>query len=159
MVVEPTPAAAGVVRQELGTLEVAEQVFRDLALKAIGEMEGVAGVGRPGGIFRRRSPAQALQVERGEGEVAFSIHLSVCYDVRIPELVDELRQRIREEVENATGYRVRAINVTVEHIVPPGTKGGARPRRRPQAEVQESASPSTPVPPELPKAAPGPGQQ
>ena len=121
---EATPAATAVVQQELGTLEVAEQVFRDLALKALGDMEGVANIGRAGGLFRRRSVAQALQVERGEGEVAFSIHLSVRYEVRIPELVDELRQRIRDEVESATGYRVRVINVTVEHIVPLCAGGG-----------------------------------
>lgn len=116
---ETMAEGSAVVKQELGTLEVAEQVFRDLAMKAIGSLEGVASVGRPGGIFRRRSAAQGVQIERGQGEVAFAIQLSVRYDVRIPELVEELRQRIRDEVEGATGYKVRVVNVTVEHIAPP----------------------------------------
>ncbi len=155
---EPPPAAA-VVQQELGTLEVAEQVFRDLALHALGEIEGVANVGRPGGLFRRRSLAQALLVERGEGEVAFSIHLSVRYDVRIPELVEELRARIRDEVESATGYRVRVTNITVEHIEPPETRHRAAARRPRAAEAAEPADRPAAVPPELPKSPPDAGQQ
>ncbi len=156
---ETTPAAAAVVQQELGTLEVAEQVFRDLALKALSDIEGVANVGRPGGLFRRRSVAQALQVERGEGEVAFSIHLSVRYDVRIPELVDELRARIHDEVESATGYRVRVINITVEHIVPPESRPRASARRRRPTEGHEGGERPAAVPPELPKGAPGSDQK
>lgn len=138
----PTPPA---LRQELGTLEVAEQVFRDLAEKVVSDMGGVASVGRRGGLFRRRSAAQGVQVERGEGEVAFAIHLSVRYDVRIPEMVDDLRQRIKAAVEGATGYAVRTIHVTVEHILPPES---------PQEPPEEA-----PNPPPLPTAAPDPGQE
>jgi uncharacterized alkaline shock family protein YloU len=113
------PEAPGVVRQELGTLEVADQVFQDIVRRVVSDVGGVAAVGRSGGLFRRGSAAEAIHVERGLGEVAFSIGLSVSYDVRIPEMVDELRRRVKAAVEEATGYRARTINVTVEHILPP----------------------------------------
>jgi len=131
---QPAPA---VVRQELGTLEVAEQVFRGLAMQALSEVGGVAGVGRAGGLFRRRSAEQALAVERGEGEVAFSIHLSVRYDVRIPDLVEKLRRRVRAAVEDATGYKVRAISVTVEHILPPEEPPPLAPPELPKGTASE----------------------
>ncbi|HPD16298.1 MAG TPA: Asp23/Gls24 family envelope stress response protein [Planctomycetota bacterium] len=130
-------APSGVLRQDLGTLEVTEDVFRDLVRKVARDVPGVAGLGRPSGLFRRSSVADAVQVERGEGEVAFSIALTVCYDVRIPELVEELRARVKATVENITGYRVRAIHITVEHILPP-EEG---PRKPPDGTV---------VPPPLP---------
>jgi len=112
-------APGGVLRQDLGTLEVAEEVFRDLVRKVARDVAGVASVGRPSGLFRRSSTVDAVQVERGEDEVAFSIGLTVRYDVRIPELVEELRGRVKATVESITGYRVRAIHITVEHILPP----------------------------------------
>ena len=142
---EAERAASARIRQELGTLEVADQVFRDLAVKAAMDVGGVAAVGRGAGLFRRKSAADAVQVERGEGEVAFSLSLSARYDARIPEMVEELRQRVKAVVEATTGYAVRAVNITVEHIVPPQ----APPERR-------KASPG---PPELPKAPPIPGPE
>lgn len=123
---ESEAAPSGVLRQSLGTLEVTEEVFRDLVRKVARDVPGVASVGRPSGLFRRTSAADAVQVERGEGEVAFSIGLTVCYDVRIPELVEELRGRVKSTVESITGYRVRAIHITVEHILPP-EEGARRP--------------------------------
>jgi len=142
---ESTRAASAAVRQELGTLEVADAVFRDLALKAVSDVGGVAGVGRSGGLFRRRSAADAVEVERAEGEVAFAIRLSVRYDVRIPEMVGELRERVKALVEETTGYRVRAVNLTVEHILPP--------------EPQPPRSSASAVPPELPSAPSPPNPQ
>ncbi|MBM4042513.1 MAG: Asp23/Gls24 family envelope stress response protein [Planctomycetes bacterium] len=120
-------ATSAVIWQELGTLEVADQVFRDLALRASQDVPGVASVGRARGLFRRRWAAEGVQVERGGGEVAFSIHLSVRYEVCIPDMVDELRKRLTEVVEATTGHKVRTINVTVEHILPPEA-GEARPK-------------------------------
>ncbi|HUT33375.1 MAG TPA: Asp23/Gls24 family envelope stress response protein [Planctomycetota bacterium] len=142
---EAPQAASATMQQELGTLEVADQVFRDLALKAASDVAGVASVGRSSGFFRRRSGAEAVQVERAEGEVAFSLHLSARYDARIPEMVDEVRRRVKALVEATTGYKVRAINITVEHILPPES-GHERP---------EAPAP----PPELPKNSSGPGPQ
>ncbi len=125
-------AAQGVVRQELGTLEVADQVFRDLVRKVACDVAGVAGVGRSGGLFRRGGAAEAVQVERAQGEVAFAISISVRYDVRIPELVEELRRRVKSAVEETTGYKVRAVSVTVEHILPPeAPRGDAAPQAVP----------------------------
>jgi len=132
----------GVLKQELGALEVAESVFRDLARKAASEVEGVVVGKRSGGLFRRGS-GPAVQVERGEGEVAFSISLTVRYDVRIPQLVEELRQKVKSTVESTTGYRVRAINVTVEHILPPDVEPEAEPDEEQAAEegVEQAVPP------------------
>ncbi len=136
-------ATSAAMWQELGTLEVADQVFRDLALKASRDVPGVASVGRSRGLFRRRWAAEGVQVERGGGEVAFSIHLSVRYNVCIPDMVDGLRKRLTEVVEATTGHKVRTINVTVEHILPPEA-GEERPR-------PSGGPPALPKPPAAPK--------
>jgi len=126
---------------QAGTLEVAEQVFLDVVRREIAAMPDVAGVGhRAPGLFRRGAGAgEALCVELGDGEVAYSVAITVAYEVNIPKMVEGLRQRLRSAVHEVTGYVVRAVNVTVEHILPP--------------EAAEAGPP--PIPDDQPPAEPG----
>lgn len=119
-----TPAPVPpLLEQELGMLEVADEVFCDIAARALSQVKGVAVVGRsPSGLFRRGAGSQAVHVERGQGEVAFSVHLTVRYDVCIPTLMSDLHQRLTQAIEAATGYKVRSMNVTIDHILPPVPK-------------------------------------
>ena len=129
MAKDKTPAQPPVLQQELGTLEVAEPVFQDLFVEAVADLPGVASLRRePGGLFSRGG--QAVRVERGGGEVAFSVCLSVHYDVNIPKLAGELRERASAALEQVTGYKVRAVNVTIDHILPPQPP---RPEQEPPA--------------------------
>lgn len=112
--------APAVVQQEMGTLEVLDGVFCAIAERAVSQVSGVAMVGRSGtGLFGLGSRAEAVEVERGAGEVALSLHITVRYDCCIPEMMGQLRERLTEAIETTTGYKVRAIHVTVDHILPP----------------------------------------
>jgi len=140
---KPTEAAP-VVRQNLGKLEVAEGVFRDIFRQAIADVAGVASVVRgPSGIFGIGGAEDGVRVERGGGgEVAFSVALTVHYEVSVPDMVTELRQRATAAIEEATGYKVRAINVTIEHILPP------------EREEPEATAPQGDNAPEIPPPVP-----
>ena len=134
------PQEARVLEQKLGTLEVAEGVFHDLFAESIAAVPGVASVSRvSGGIFGRGG--DSVRIERGAGEVAFSIALSVHYEVNIPKLAGELRQRASGVVEELTGYKVRAVNVTIDHILPP---------RPPQTEQEQPTGDAVPEIPPVP---------
>jgi len=119
---DSTPQEPPVLQQALGSLEVTEAVFHGLFAEAIDAMPGVASVSRmSGGLFHRSQ--DTLRVERGAGEVAFSVNLSVHYEVNIPKLAADLRRRARAAIEELTGYTVRAVNVTIDHILPPLSAG------------------------------------
>jgi uncharacterized alkaline shock family protein YloU len=112
-------ASAPILEQELGTLEVMDRVFHDIARRVAAETDGVAGLSKaPVGLFRRAA-ADGVEVERGLGEVAFSVNLIVQYDVSIPKVAAELRHRLMAATEQATGYHVRAVNVAIDRIMPP----------------------------------------
>ena len=116
---EPTASVSPVVEQKLGTLEVTDQVFCDIAARALSQVKGVAGVGKaPSGLFRLGA-VPPVSVERGQAEVALSVHLTVRYNVSIPDMMRELNERVRRDIQDATGYTVRNINVAVDHILPP----------------------------------------
>ncbi|NQT52803.1 Asp23/Gls24 family envelope stress response protein [bacterium] len=119
MTAETSAPVPPIVEQELGTLEVTDQVFCDIASRALSQVRGVAVVGRrPTSIFRLAASAP-VSVERGTGEVAFSVHLTVRYNVAIPDMMREINERLSRDVPDATGYTVRSINVVVDHILPP----------------------------------------
>jgi uncharacterized alkaline shock family protein YloU len=119
MAAEVTSQGPPVVQQELGTLEVEDRVFRDIFRRIVSQTPGIARLRRaPTGAFRRRS-ADAVRVERGQGEVAFSVSAVVRYDVAIPQMVAELREKVVQAVEESTGYHVRAVNVAIDRILPP----------------------------------------
>ena len=126
----PSPGMP-IIEQELGTLEVMDQVFHDIARRVAAETDGVAGLSRPPTGFFRRTPSRSVEVERGLGEVAFSVGLVVQYDVSIPDVAAELRERLMAATEQATGYHVRAVNISIDRIQPP------LPPLPPQVETQD----------------------
>lgn len=118
MVRDATAQNAPALGQELGSLEVSEDVFRRLFTQAITDVEGVAALSRPSsGLFGRGG--EAVRIERGQGEVAFSVTLNVHYDVNIPTLAANVRHGASETIEHITGYKVRAVSLTIDHILPP----------------------------------------
>ena len=135
-----TPHNAPVLEQELGTLEVGEGVFRRLFTDVITGVDGVASLSRPSsGLFGRGG--EAITVERGQGEVAFSVTLNVHYDVNIPTLAADVRHLAGEAVGHVTGYKVRAVSLTIDHILP---------SHSPAQEQEAPAGDPIPDPPPVP---------
>ncbi|MFP4057169.1 MAG: Asp23/Gls24 family envelope stress response protein [Candidatus Brocadiia bacterium] len=138
------PPEPPVLRQELGTLEVSDRVFQDLVRRTVNEMPGVSRLGRPPtGLFGRRA-SEPVRVEKAHGEVAFTLNLSVRYEARIPDMVAELSRKVVETVEETTGYRVRSVNVTIDHILPPGDEADE------QEESPQPPASQIPEPPPIP---------
>jgi len=126
------PPPLPIAREDTGAIEAVCRVFQDIVSRSALSVPGVAALSRPPGLLRRRA-GEAVQVVLGQGEVTLSVSLTVRHEAIIPDLVADLRRRATRAVEQGTGYRVRALNVTIENILPP------EPRR-------QMASPSVPFP-------------
>ena len=106
---------------------------------AAGEVEGVYMGGSAsravGGVLESitgsDSQKRGVSVEVGNVEVAIDLTMGIEYGRNILELVERVRNRITERVEDLTGLRVAELNVTVSDIVFPdqGTRGGEAGRR------------------------------
>ncbi|HPD16299.1 MAG TPA: Asp23/Gls24 family envelope stress response protein [Planctomycetota bacterium] len=102
---------------EGGRLTISEVVLAEIAFAEAMRTPGVV-TGREGilsGVLRRRRP-RGIAVEASEGEVAFRISVGVREGVSIPETATTLRERVAAAVTAKTGYRVRAVNVRVDHV-------------------------------------------
>lgn len=125
-----------------GRVEIVPEVFREIVSRELAGIPEVAGLAkRPSGLFRRSGAGEGLSLECGEGELAIAAALSVRYDVRIPQMVEGLRRKVRSAVEEMTGYKVRAFQIRIENILPPDA---------PAPEAAESEPGPVPQPPPFP---------
>jgi len=137
---EDTESSEAAPREELaGRLDIAPGVFSELVRRELAAAPQVAGLAKRGaGLLRKAGGSEGVAVECGEGEVAIAASLTVRYEVCIPELVEDLRRRVRRAVEETTGYRVRAFHIAIENILPP------EPPEEQQAEAKEEPVPQPP---------------
>lgn len=109
------------LESDRGVTTVGESVISTLASRAADKVEGVYLGGKPSGtnglVGRVRGSSQGLSVEVGRTEVAMDLTVGIDYGRSIAETIERLRRGITDEVESATGLRVRELNTTISDIV------------------------------------------
>ncbi len=128
------------LQSERGSTIIEDGVVSRIAGMAAGEVEGVYMGGSAsravGGVLESitgsDSQKRGVSVEVGNVEVAIDLTMGIEYGRNILELVERVRNRITERVEDLTGLRVAELNVTVSDIVFP--EGEREEERRPELE-------------------------
>ncbi len=117
---EDSAASAGAPH---GSTWIADSIVAKVAGAAAREVEGVEDL-RSGGARRgwtrpaeRRRGGASVRVT--DGSAAIEVRLVVRDGVEIPRIVEDVRARITERVEFATGMRVTTVDVGVVDVVPP----------------------------------------
>ncbi len=111
--VEETPPA------EEAMLTVSPDVIRSIAFREAAIIDGIIGVEDTSNVWsvvRGRAKPKGVAVEMEGENVVITLSISVKYGFRIPQIILELRQRIADSVRHMTGYKVTAINVTVNRL-------------------------------------------
>ena len=122
---------AVVDEQEKGTEEVmtfdesvriSNDVLAVIAGIAAEEIDGIAGMS--GGLvdslsekFGRQDHRRGVKVETEGQNVVVSLHISVDYGIRIPEVARLLQANVKDAIENMTDLKVKAVNVHVQEVL------------------------------------------
>ena len=81
-----------------------------------------------GGLCVLRSKDRSKRAIRGGGvsvyflpndKVAVDVYVNVNFPCRVPETVAAVQQRVKEEIEGATRFRVHSVNVQVVSVLFP----------------------------------------
>lgn len=100
-------------------LSVFSDVIMSLASDAAAEVDGVEVL---------RSKDRSKRAIRGGGvsvyflpndKVAVDVYVNVNFPCRVPETVAAVQQRVKEEIEGATRFRVHSVNVQVVSVLFP----------------------------------------
>ncbi|MGI5839006.1 MAG: Asp23/Gls24 family envelope stress response protein [bacterium] len=113
-----TGEAAG---EEGGSIRIADDVVGIIAGLAATEVAGVSGMsgGIAGGIAEmlgKRNFSKGVKVEVGEKEAAVNLFVIVDYGVRIPDVAQEVQEKVKKAVENMTGLAVVEVNVHIQGV-------------------------------------------
>jgi uncharacterized alkaline shock family protein YloU len=110
-----------------GTIDVADTVLTAVAFREVIDMPGVAQVEGLGSkeiedVLHRgdcpRSWSKAIRIE--EGRVDLDLHLMVSYGTSIPELAEQIKERLSAKVEEYTGFKIGALKVLVDGVIDEG---------------------------------------
>lgn len=103
--------------EEGGRISIAKDVISTIAALAAGEVPGVFA---PTGEAFSQGPARRhVDTELLGGRIRISLKVSVEYGRALPEVVQELQEKIKAEVERMTALPVEAVDVEVIHMVFP----------------------------------------
>ena len=96
-----------------------EEIIASIAAVAAFKVEGVAslsGIAGMKGKTQRKQPKSVI-VTMDEDRVTIDIYLNAFSGVTVPDLAFDLQEAITSEVEKATKYKVKAVNVNVAGVV------------------------------------------
>ena len=104
---------------EIGDVKVADEVISIVAGLAAQEVNGVIGMS---GSF-----AEGVRITVDGHVVTAAVYVNVEYGSCIPEIALEIQEKVKEAIENMTGYEVKFVDVHIQGVA-----------RRPKSELEES---------------------
>ncbi len=112
------------IDSQLGSIEISQTYFSQLIGNAVSSCFGVAETVSPTTnrlmqFFSERYrlvPSRGVSVIRNGDSLDVDIHLSVAHGVNIVTIVDSIVNKIRYTVNEATGLKVKKVNVYVDKM-------------------------------------------
>ncbi len=137
MAIQPEKEVKLLQEQGPGKTSIDDTVVAKIAGMAAREIPGVHDIGGPaqraiGGVVQRitgTAGGLGVGVEVGQQETAVDLSLIVDYGQPIPEVANQVRQNIINQIESLTGLRVKEVNITVNDVF--------LPQQRPQSQAGE----------------------
>ena len=104
--------------EELGSVNISEEVLAAIAGAAALETEGVSALGSGLGsdvaaMVHRKVLSKGVRVSVDEDRVSVDISLMVRYGQPIPEVAEKVQAAVSGAVEAMAGFGVKAVNVHV----------------------------------------------
>ncbi len=118
--------------EEIGDVQIADEVLSIVASLAAQEVEGVAGMngGFADGLSEflgNRNASKGVRITVEGHVVSAEVYVNIEYGGCIPEIALEIQDKVREAIENMTGYEVKVVDVHVQGV-----------QRRQKTELEQS---------------------
>lgn len=116
-----------------GKTIISEEVFTELAKTAMTKIDGIviadnqknslASIARivadkvvPQIAVKKVDNPDTTAEEMNSPTVSFELKISVFHGKNIPATADKIRQAIKDEVEEVTGYKIEKIDITIDKL-------------------------------------------
>ena len=105
-----------------GSVHISEDVITELAKRSLATIKGVQA-GSPGlasklGLGRKATEGVRISVDEGAAgsEITVDVYVMVKYGLRIPDIAWDVQECVKNQLEELTGYLVKAVNVNVQGV-------------------------------------------
>lgn len=107
--------------EELGRINISEEVLSAIAAAAALEVEGVAGFGASVGndasaAVNRKALTKNVRLTMENDEVCVGVAVLVKYGYVVTDVAKEVQEAVKSAVENTSGLGVTGVNVTVSGV-------------------------------------------
>lgn len=107
--------------EELGHINISEEVLSTIAGAAALEVEGVAALGSAAAadtsaMVSRKSLTRSIRLDVENEEISVGIAILVKYGHIVPDVAREVQEAVKSALENTSGLNVAVVNVTVTGV-------------------------------------------
>ena len=108
-------------QEELGSVNISEEVLAVIAGAAAMEVDGVSALGTTltndvAALVTRKSVAKGVHLEVEGEAVMVDVTILVKYGYVVPEVAKNVQDAIQNAVMNTSGFDVAGVNVTVSGV-------------------------------------------
>lgn len=109
-------------KEQIGQVIIADEVFSIIAGLAATEVEGVNSMA--GNITKElvaklgmKNLSRGVKVEVQEDKVSVYMALNIDFGYNIPQVSAKVQERVRNAIENMTGFGVSVINIKIAGVI------------------------------------------
>jgi uncharacterized alkaline shock family protein YloU len=110
------------IDNELGRIDISEEVVADLAGSVAIECYGLVGMSPRkltdgmAGLLKRENLSRGVEVKIEGGNVVVDLYVVVGYGIKISEVAANVMERVKYTLESSTKLKVVAVNVNVQGV-------------------------------------------
>ncbi len=109
------------ISNELGTVEISEEVLCTIASVAANEVEGVVSLSASLGgnlkdLITKKYAGKGISVENTENGLIITASIVVRYKCNVQDVAVKVQDAILSAVQDMTNYQVEAVNVNVVNV-------------------------------------------
>lgn len=109
------------MNNSIGVVKISDDVITVIAGIAASEIKGVHPLfnnnnNGNNSSFNKKNISKGIKVNLSDNKTSIDISVAVDYGIKIPYVVRELQENVKEQVEMFTGVKIQEINVFVQRI-------------------------------------------
>ena len=108
-------------REELGSINISEDVIYSLVRTAVFEVEGVAGLANTAGgelaeLIGLKTVTKGVKVQLNDNQVIVDVIITVTYGSNIVKVASAVQEKISNVIQATTGFELPQVNVHVSGL-------------------------------------------
>ncbi len=106
------------MNNSIGVIKISDDVITVIAGIAASDIKGIYPLfGFDNGSFNKKVVSKGIKVTVSDNTTSIDISVAVDYGIKIPQIVRELQESVKNQIETFTGVKIKGINVYVQKII------------------------------------------